>query len=235
VGGAVAGEGSTATRTCRICGRSVPPGYRFTHGRCRMCDMYWRRHGAERPAQPPQRPGVARPPLHSLRAAERAAQTRALPRLLRLLAPHRPGAPRATVAALMDPPEGYAVITGPVCGRSYETLAAAPVAFCSVACADTERRPSAPPAEPSHLFRAVRCSYCREPMRVAPRLRPPYRCPRCAGWRRWQGAPCNTAQVCTFAVVGRGLPEGGGGGTSPALVSGGGLLDPVTIPSHPPR
>ena len=38
-----------ATRTCRICGRSFPPEYSLTQGRCRMCDMYWRRHGVERP------------------------------------------------------------------------------------------------------------------------------------------------------------------------------------------
>jgi hypothetical protein len=38
-----------ATRTCRICGRSFPPGYYFTQGRCQMCAVYWRRHGAERP------------------------------------------------------------------------------------------------------------------------------------------------------------------------------------------
>jgi hypothetical protein len=61
---------------------------------------------------------------------------------------------------------------------------AAPVPFCSVACADTVHLPATPSPEPPHLFRAVRCSYCGEAMRVALRLRPPFRCPRCAGWRR---------------------------------------------------
>jgi hypothetical protein len=84
----------------------------------------------------------------------------------------------------MDPPEGYAAVLCPVCGQSYQTLRQAPVSYCSVACADTVRRPATPPVEPPHLVRAVRCSYCGEPMRVAPRLRPPFRCPRCAGWRR---------------------------------------------------
>src|SRR4051794_17025698 len=84
----------------------------------------------------------------------------------------------------MDPPKGYIMVTCPRCGHGYQTLEAAPVAFCSVACADTAHRPATPPPKPSHLFRAVRCSYCWEPMRVAPRLRPPFRCPRCAGWRR---------------------------------------------------
>jgi hypothetical protein len=84
----------------------------------------------------------------------------------------------------MDPPEGYVVVTCPACGRDYQTLQQATVAFCSVRCADTARQPTTPPPAPSHLARAVRCSYCREPMQVAPRLRPPYRCPRCAGWRR---------------------------------------------------
>jgi endogenous inhibitor of DNA gyrase (YacG/DUF329 family) len=86
-------------------------------------------------------------------------------------------------AALMETPEGYVVVPCPVCGRSYQTLREAPVPFCSVACADTMRRPATQPTEPAHLFRAVRCSYCREPVRVAPRLRPPFRCSRCAGWR----------------------------------------------------
>ena len=60
----------------------------------------------------------------------------------------------------MDPPEGYVVVPCPVCGRNYQTLRQAPVVFCSVACADTVRRPATPPVEPPHLSRAVRCSYC---------------------------------------------------------------------------
>src|SRR5690242_12078006 len=88
------------------------------------------------------------------------------------------------MATLLDPPEGYIIVPCPVCGRGSQTLQPAPVIFCSVACADPVHRPATPPPEPLHLFRAVRCSYCREPMHVAPRLRPPFRCPRCAGWRR---------------------------------------------------
>jgi hypothetical protein len=88
------------------------------------------------------------------------------------------------VAALMEPPEGYVEITCPTCGRGYQTLQAAPAAFCSVACADMVRRLATPPVDPPHLLRAVRCSYCQEPMRVAPRVRPPFQCSRCAGWRR---------------------------------------------------
>jgi hypothetical protein len=84
----------------------------------------------------------------------------------------------------MDPPEGYVAVTCPACGRGYQTLEAAPVVFCSVACADSVRLPATPPPEPPPLFRVVRCSYCQEPMRVSPRLRPPFRCPRCAGWQR---------------------------------------------------
>jgi hypothetical protein len=135
----------------------------------------------------PARPSTARGDtvarLPAVRAADDEIDPRAVPQLLRVLASDRPRASARAVAALMDPPEGYAAVTCPAFGRGYQTLQAAPVAFCSVACADTERRPSTPPAEPSHLFRAGRCSYCQEPMRVAPRLHPPFRCPRCAGWR----------------------------------------------------
>jgi hypothetical protein len=73
----------------------------------------------------------------------------------------------------MDLPDGYVALTCPVCGRGYQTLEAAPVPCCSVACADTMRLPATPSPAPPQLFRAVRCSYCQEPMRVAPRLRPP--------------------------------------------------------------
>jgi hypothetical protein len=83
----------------------------------------------------------------------------------------------------MEPPEGYVAVTCPACGHGYQTLQQAPVAFCSVACADTVHRPSAQPVDPPHLFRAVRCNYCGEPMRVPPRLRPPFWCARCAGRR----------------------------------------------------
>ena len=41
-----------ATRTCRICERTIPPGQYPTRGRCQMCASYWQRHGAERPPQP---------------------------------------------------------------------------------------------------------------------------------------------------------------------------------------
>jgi hypothetical protein len=84
----------------------------------------------------------------------------------------------------MDPPDGYVTVTCPTCERRYQTLRAAPAAFCSIACADVTRLVAAMAPSQGHLSRAVRCSYCREPMRVALRLRPPYRCPRCAGWRR---------------------------------------------------
>jgi hypothetical protein len=84
----------------------------------------------------------------------------------------------------MEPPEGYVALPCLACGRVYQTLQQAPVPFCSVACADAAHRPATPPPQPPQLLRAVRCSYCQEPMRVAPRLRPPFRCPRCAGWRR---------------------------------------------------
>ena len=77
-----------------------------------------------------------------------------------VLAAHRPRAPRAAVATLMDPPDGYVTLTCPVCGHGYQTLQAAAVPFCSVACADAVQRAATPPPEPPHLFRAVRCSYC---------------------------------------------------------------------------
>src|SRR5947208_10101084 len=117
-----------------------------------------------------------------MRAARATAPAGPMRSLLRVLASDWPGAPTAAVGALMEPPEGYVAVTCSVCGRGYQTLQAAPVAFCSVACADTVRQPAAPPADPPRLFRAVRCSYCGESMRVAPRLHPPFRCPRCAGW-----------------------------------------------------
>ena len=47
-----------ATRTCRICGRVVPPG-QWSHERCQRCTMYWRAHGIERPLRLPPRPRVA--------------------------------------------------------------------------------------------------------------------------------------------------------------------------------
>jgi hypothetical protein len=50
-----------ATYTCRICGRVDPPGRYLTHGRCRMCQMYWRRYGVERPAAASQFPATRRP------------------------------------------------------------------------------------------------------------------------------------------------------------------------------
>jgi endogenous inhibitor of DNA gyrase (YacG/DUF329 family) len=59
----------------------------------------------------------------------------------------------------------------PICGRGYQTLEAAPVPFCSVACSDVARLVSALSPEVAHrprLLRAVRCSYCQAPMQVAP-------------------------------------------------------------------
>src|SRR5205085_3472925 len=82
-------------------------------------------------------PGAAPPaPLPDVRPARTAVSRRPLQRLLHVLVPHRPGAPAPAVAALMDPPEGYVAVVCPTCGRGYQTLAAASVAFCSVACAD---------------------------------------------------------------------------------------------------
>jgi hypothetical protein len=45
-----------AERTCPICGRSFPPGYRFAQSRCLMCYIYWCRHGSERPRGEGRRP-----------------------------------------------------------------------------------------------------------------------------------------------------------------------------------
>jgi hypothetical protein len=50
------GGGRMTERTCRICGRVNPPGGSLPQRRCRMCYVYWRRHGVERPLHPPQRP-----------------------------------------------------------------------------------------------------------------------------------------------------------------------------------
>jgi endogenous inhibitor of DNA gyrase (YacG/DUF329 family) len=84
----------------------------------------------------------------------------------------------------MDPPEGYVALPCLVCGRTYQTLRDALAPFCSIACADAADRPAAPLPERPRLLRAVRCSYCQAPMQVAPRVRPPFQCARCAGWRR---------------------------------------------------
>ena len=53
-----------APRTCRICGRVDPPGHLLSHGRCQMCAIHWRRHGAERPARPPLTAATLRPCSH---------------------------------------------------------------------------------------------------------------------------------------------------------------------------
>jgi hypothetical protein len=53
-----------APRICRICGRIDPPGRAFTQGRCQMCAAYWRRHGVERPPQPPRSAATLRPCSH---------------------------------------------------------------------------------------------------------------------------------------------------------------------------
>src|SRR5205814_10410479 len=85
-----------------------------------------------RAAAPPSAPNAsgaaALPPLW---AVDGDAGAWPVPCLLRVRTTHRPGAPRAAVAALMDPPEGYAAITCPVCGRGYQTLRQAPVAYGS--------------------------------------------------------------------------------------------------------
>jgi hypothetical protein len=56
--------GRMAGRVCRICGRSFPPGYGFSHGRCQMCAAYWRQHGVERPPGPPRAAATLRPCTH---------------------------------------------------------------------------------------------------------------------------------------------------------------------------
>src|SRR5690348_16310484 len=123
---------------------------------------------APRPVQPllpvlvPHRPrAAAHPaaasagdsaPLHHLRATNAVAGPRAVPCLLSVPVCDRPRAPRALVAAVMDPPEGYIVVACPVCGHGYPTLQAAPAPFCSVACADAAHRLATPPPEPPHIF-----------------------------------------------------------------------------------
>jgi hypothetical protein len=69
-----------ATRTCRICGRDCLPERYLTEGRCPMCAIYWRRHGAERPPQPSgdlKRPGL-QACSHCGRLAPRRSQGRCL-------------------------------------------------------------------------------------------------------------------------------------------------------------
>ena len=58
------GEGRMTTRACRVCGRVDRPGSGFSHGRCQMCAIYWRRHGVDRPPQPPRPPATLRPCTH---------------------------------------------------------------------------------------------------------------------------------------------------------------------------
>jgi hypothetical protein len=53
-----------APRTCRICGRSDPPGGCLSSGRCRMCHGYWRHHGVERLPGPPRPPATLRSCTH---------------------------------------------------------------------------------------------------------------------------------------------------------------------------
>jgi hypothetical protein len=62
-----------ATRTCRICGRADPAWPWVNQGRCPMCHMYWKRHGVERPPQPP-RPRVGGWPPATLRPCTRCGQ-----------------------------------------------------------------------------------------------------------------------------------------------------------------
>src|SRR5262249_49492666 len=88
------------------------------------------------------------------RSPRRAAATDAGP--VTLLTPDQPRAPRAPVAALMDPPEGYALVTCPRCGGGSHTLQAAPVALCSAACADAAPHPPPPPPARPQLRRAER-------------------------------------------------------------------------------
>jgi endogenous inhibitor of DNA gyrase (YacG/DUF329 family) len=90
--------------------------------------------------------------------------------------------PADVVAVSVEPPEGYVQVTCPVCQCGYQTLRQAPAPFCSVRCADAACQPLSPPPDSPRLLQVVQCTYCGEPMEVAPRLRPPYRCMRCAGW-----------------------------------------------------
>src|SRR5262249_6425006 len=86
-------------------------------------------------------------PLPDLRPARPLAALRSLQCLLHVLVSPRSRAPCAPVAALMEPPEGYALVTCPRCGRGYQMLEAAPAAFCSVACADAAHRPATRPPD----------------------------------------------------------------------------------------
>jgi hypothetical protein len=66
-----------APRTCRICGRDLPPGKYFTRGCCQMCANYWLRHGVERPPQPPGQLARPGPPPQACIHCGRLAQQRA--------------------------------------------------------------------------------------------------------------------------------------------------------------
>src|SRR6185295_10823184 len=94
----------------------------------------------------PHRPRAAprSPPLPDLRATHPDLPPGPVPGVLPVPLAHRPRAPRAAVAALMDPPEGYVALPCLVCGRVYQTLRAAPAPFCSVACADAAHRAGDP-------------------------------------------------------------------------------------------
>jgi hypothetical protein len=107
------------------------------------------------PARAPVAGGTPAAPLYELRPRRARAARRPVPRLLCVSAPDRARATAGVGVALMDPPEGYVAVTCPVCGRGYQTLQAAPVPFCSVACADAVRLPATPPPEPPRLFRAL--------------------------------------------------------------------------------
>jgi hypothetical protein len=188
--GLLAGPGSQAARRGSACIRQtapltsdVSPSAGGTARRSVRPVWPGRTKPPRRCGSPPLRPGVAASrSAVAVAASSSPVRIHPLPDILR---GRDPRTPARTVAALMDPPEGYVAVTCPACGRGYQTLQAAPVLFCSVACADAAHRPATPPpAAVPQLLRAVRCSYCREPMQVAPRLQPPYRCPRCAGCQR---------------------------------------------------
>ena len=96
--GAVGGARRMMERTCRICGR-LSFGVQAPGRACSRCAHYWRRHGTEWAPNPR--------PCRTCGQLARGRVSGQCVRLFRVLAPDRPRAPRAAVAALMDLPAGY--------------------------------------------------------------------------------------------------------------------------------
>jgi hypothetical protein len=89
-------DGAMAERTCRICGRVDPPGRYLTQGRCRMCQMYWRRHGVDRPRHLARPAATLRPCSHcaQLTATARRGRCNACYKHWRVHGTERPLGPR---------------------------------------------------------------------------------------------------------------------------------------------